>query len=599
VTRSAERNSPVGLLSAGLALAALLATAGALEQSFSDTVFPPSVWLVVNADLGVRNWQRLDIGTRTPPGCAYCGWEGYYLRNNDWLITPQCSVVTGDRFSFWCRAQDDAHRESLEVWISTGPPYVPAFTRLDAFGTSSIAYTFHEYDLSAYAGQKVFLAFVYRSWNQYGLMIDDVSGPTEWNPVHDVGVTRILAPTGSMRLGRVVRPSCSVSNFTGSSEWLRVSYDISGLWHGDTGIALAPYESTAVTFPEVAFWQPDTHTVTCATHLGADQRFWNDTAQAQLAVYAFQPRGGPDSLGYAWFDSDDPLGPDYNWQELYAQGTLLGWGDDSLWQLDLPWPFRLYGRDYTMAWVSTNGWLALGPPSVSNPADSNVAIPNAFLPNRLIAPFWDDLWINGNEGGIWYQTFDDSILIIEWYHARRKGCKPCSLNFEAKLFRSGAIEFHYAGIDAGDQRYDVGMSATVGIENYTGTVGLQYLYNGDPFGNLLESGRAIRFVPPQPGIEDDQSSTVPRLVTLSVVNPARGQASISYTMPRAAHANVEVVDIAGKLVATLTDGDQRPGYYNLTWNRQDSKGRTVPAGVYFCTLDNGEKRISRKLVLTE
>jgi hypothetical protein len=583
-------------LSALLALAAL---ACGLEQSFSDTVFPPSGWLAVNADSGVRYWQRLDIGTRTPPGCAYCGWEGYYLRNNDWLITPQCSVVTGDRFSFWCRAQDDAYRESLEVWISTGPPYVPAFTRLDAFGTSSIAYTFHEYDLSAYAGQKVFLAFVYRAWNQFGLMIDDVSGPAEWNPVHDVGVTRILAPTGSMRLGRTSRPSCVVRNFTGSSEWLRVSYDISELWHGDTGIALAPYESTTVVFPDVAFWQPDTYIVTCATHLGADQRFWNDTAQAQLGVYAFQPRGGPDSLGYAWFDSDDPLGPAYDWQELYSSGTLLGWGDDSLWQLNLPWTFRMYGRDYTMVWVSTNGWLALGPPSQSNPADSNVAIPSTPQPNRLIAPFWDDLWVKGGEGGIWYQTFDDSVLVIEWHHARRKGCLDPSLNFEAKLFRSGAIEFHYAGVTTGDQRYDAGMSATIGIENYAGTVGLQYLWNGEPPGNLLESGRAIRFAPPPPGIEDEQAFPVPRQVMLSVANPVRGQASISYTLPQAAHVSLEVMDIAGRLVATLTDGNQKPGYYNLVWNRLGAQGRSVPAGVYFCTLVTDNERLSRKVVLAE
>ncbi len=580
-------------------LVALAALACALEQSFTDTAFPPPGWLAVNADSGVRNWQRLDIGTRTPPGCAYCGWEGYYQRNNDWLITPQCSVATGDRFSFWCRAQDDAYRESLEVWISTGPPYVPAFTRIDAFGTSSIAYIFHEYDLSAYAGQKVFLAFVYRSWNQYGLMIDDVSGPAEWNPVHDVGVTRVLSPVGSTRLGRVVRPSCSVRNFTGSSEWLRVSYDISGLWHGDTGLALASYESTTVVFPELGFWQPDTYVITCATHLGSDQRFWNDTAKAQLAVYTFQPRGGPDSLGYVWYDSDDPLGPEYDWQELYAQGTLLGWGDDSLWVLDLPWQFHFYGRDYTMAWVSTNGWLALGPPSQTNPADSNSTIPSTYQPNRLIAPFWDDLWVKGNEGGIWYQTFDDSIFVIEWHQVRRKGCEPCSLNFEAKLFRSGAIEFHYASVTTGDQQYDAGMSATVGVENFAGTVGLQYLWNGEPSGNLLVSGRSIRFAPLPPGIVEEQASLMPRPFLSPIANPVRGQVSVSYTLPRALHADVEVRDIAGKLVATLADGNQKPGSYHLTWSRTDIQGRRVPTGVYFCTLAVEGQRFSRKVVLTE
>ena len=61
--------SPVGqmrLLYVGLHM--LVMTAGAFEQSFTDTVFPPPGWAVVNADSGTRRWQRLDIGTRTPPG---------------------------------------------------------------------------------------------------------------------------------------------------------------------------------------------------------------------------------------------------------------------------------------------------------------------------------------------------------------------------------------------------------------------------------------------------------------------------------------------------------------------------------------------------
>ena len=39
-----------------------------LEESFSDSLFPPLGWVAVNADSGVREWQRLDIGYRTGPG---------------------------------------------------------------------------------------------------------------------------------------------------------------------------------------------------------------------------------------------------------------------------------------------------------------------------------------------------------------------------------------------------------------------------------------------------------------------------------------------------------------------------------------------------
>ena len=54
-------------------------------------------------------------------------------------------------------------------------------------------------------------------------------------------------------------------------------------------------------------------------------------------------------------------------------------------------------------------------------------------------------------------------------------------------------------------------------------------------------------------------------------------------------------EIAGK----LANGDQKPGYYNLTWNRQVARGRDIPAGVYFCRPAAKEQRFSRKVVLTE
>jgi len=52
-------------------------------------------------------------------------------------------------------------------------------------------------------------------------------------------------------------------------------------------------------------------------------------------------------------------------------------------------------------------------------------------------------------------------------------------------------------------------------------------------------------------------------------------------------------------VTTLANGDQKPGYYSLTWNRQDAKGRTFACGVYFCTLSAENQRFSRKVILTE
>ena len=59
------------------------------------------------------------------------------------------------------------------------------------------------------------------------------------------------------------------------------------------------------------------------------------------------------------------------------------------------------------------------------------------------------------------------------------------------------------------------------------------------------------------------------------------------------------LDIAVKLVTTLANNDQKPGYYRINWNRTDARGRSVPAGVYFCTMSAEGQRLSRELVLTD
>ena len=57
-------------------------------------------------------------------------------------------------------------------------------------------------------------------------------------------------------------------------------------------------------------------------------------------------------------------------------------------------------------------------------------------------------------------------------------------------------------------------------------------------------------------------------------NPARTRLNIAYALPRQTRVELKLYDVAGKLVTTLANGEQKPGYYNVTWNRQDTKGRT-------------------------
>jgi hypothetical protein len=82
-------------------------------------------------------------------------------------------------------------------------------------------------------------------------------------------------------------------------------------------------------------------------------------------------------------------------------------------------------------------------------------------------------------------------------------------------------------------------------------------------------------------------------------NPAIDRAAIRWQVPVEADVSLCVYNTAGRLVRVLADGRTSPGTYTSVWNGADAKGRRLANGVYFCTLDNGTKRISKKVVLAE
>jgi hypothetical protein len=88
---------------------------------------------------------------------------------------------------------------------------------------------------------------------------------------------------------------------------------------------------------------------------------------------------------------------------------------------------------------------------------------------------------------------------------------------------------------------------------------------------------------------------VPLQWSLSVSpNPARGAFSVRYDVPSQSGVSVGVYDAGGRMVRSLSEGGVAPGRYEAR-----IPSGLLPAGVYFCTLANGAKRISRKLVLTK
>ena len=86
---------------------------------------------------------------------------------------------------------------------------------------------------------------------------------------------------------------------------------------------------------------------------------------------------------------------------------------------------------------------------------------------------------------------------------------------------------------------------------------------------------------------------------LTVANPfAIGRGRIGITLPVAARVRVDLLDVAGRLVARLAEDDYPAGFHGVEWNGRNRDGTEVSAGVMFVRLtDDRGHRIVRRMVL--
>ncbi len=82
-----------------------------------------------------------------------------------------------------------------------------------------------------------------------------------------------------------------------------------------------------------------------------------------------------------------------------------------------------------------------------------------------------------------------------------------------------------------------------------------------------------------------------------VPNPTRGATRVDFTLPREGDASVQVLDVAGRLVASLHQGTLAAGPHTLSWDGRTSKGVAAANGMYRVVLRADGVQAARSLVL--
>ncbi len=177
--------------------------------------------------------------------------------------------------------------------------------------------------------------------------------------------------------------------------------------------------------------------------------------------------GGPDLFGYRWKDSREPGGPTFSWSSISEIGTPITLSDDAYSVQNLSFNFPFYENSYNTVEVVSNGYLRFTNYSTTYP--SNGAIPSTSSPNNAIYGFWDDL--NPAAGGNIYVYKTNDRFVVEFNNIQRYNDASTRVTFQIELRKNGTIYFRYKSMTGTLN------SATIGIENSSGTDGLLIAYN--------------------------------------------------------------------------------------------------------------------------
>jgi enterochelin esterase family protein len=124
-------------------------------------------------------------------------------------------------------------------------------------------------------------------------------------------------------------------------------------------------------------------------------------------------------------------------------------------------------------------------------------------------------------------------------------------------------------------------------------------YNeGHSWGNWrAHIDNALEMFFPGPALSVESNGAIPTtpLLKQNYPNPFNGFTNIEFSVPGLSDDRgvaLEVFDLLGQRIATLAEGELRPGRYSVSFDA----GR-LPSGVYFYRLQSGTKTETRRMIL--
>ena len=99
-------------------------------------------------------------------------------------------------------------------------------------------------------------------------------------------------------------------------------------------------------------------------------------------------------------------------------------------------------------------------------------------------------------------------------------------------------------------------------------------------------------------VKGEDTNVVPLTYGIEKVspNPFGNNQIVQFSIPVDTRITLSVVDISGRIIKTLMNGEYRAGSYSVVWDGTNGAGKKVSSGIYFILLNSELGKISHKTV---
>ena len=314
----------------------------------------------------------------------------------------------------------------------------------------------------------------------------------------------------------------------------------------------------------------------------------------------------------------------YNWYEISGTGTKatnwFNWttgdtarDDGTAGPLPLGFNFSYYGQNYSQVMVGANGLLGFNDPVLNSALagtdplhtvgffDASYVFPGPVNPfHSVVALYYNDLDLRSHaidgfgHGDVYYWTNAASdTAVIEWWQVGNfNSSTDTTITFEAILAKAdSSVTVLYKDVGVSG----TALSAKVGVQANDST-GVFYTVGGYPTANTPANGTGVTFkVTGTLGVKPGPHG-LPMTFALyqNYPNPFNPVTKILYSLARASNVSLTVYNILGQKVATLAEGRQAAGSYQVNWD-----ARNYGSGMYFyqLTADGNVIGVKKMLLL--